>query len=138
MSYTFPTSRIGASALPMAIPSPVRNILSLDSAKGGRDERSPWWCRWRQDAPRGFRSWTPKPETLELLDQVKGILKEYRAYLPPTCRQVFYRLVAAHGYEETEPAYKRLCHAKRGKTRPEAPVPSRRYRASLLVPVAPS
>src|SRR5262249_43339896 len=59
--------------------------------------------------PRGFVPWSPRPETLILLDQVKGVLEEYEAYLPLTCRQIFYRLVGAHDYEKTENAYSRLC-----------------------------
>jgi hypothetical protein len=35
-------------------------------------------------------------------------LDEYRAYLPLTVRQIFYRLVGAHGYSKTEQAYARL------------------------------
>jgi hypothetical protein len=52
--------------------------------------------------------WSPRSETLILLDQVKSVLEEYAAYLPLTCRQIFYRLVGAHGYEKTENAYARL------------------------------
>jgi hypothetical protein len=58
--------------------------------------------------PRGFVPWSPRSETLILLDQVKSVLEEYAAYLPLTCRQIFYRLVGAHGYEKTENAYARL------------------------------
>ena len=35
-------------------------------------------------------------------------MAEYGAYLPLTVRQIFYRLVGAHGYEKTEAAYERL------------------------------
>jgi hypothetical protein len=59
--------------------------------------------------PRGFVPWSPQSATLILLEQVKGVLEEYEAYLPLTCRQIFYRLVGAHGYEKTENAYARLC-----------------------------
>ena len=59
--------------------------------------------------PRGFAPWSPRSETLKLLAQVHGVLEEYRKYLPLTCRQVFYRLVGAHGYDKTERAYSRLC-----------------------------
>jgi hypothetical protein len=52
--------------------------------------------------------WTPSPQSTALLDQVNAILDEYRAYLPLTIRQVFYRLVGAHGYEKTEKSYTRL------------------------------
>jgi hypothetical protein len=58
---------------------------------------------------RGFASWSPRPETLDLLATVQGILREYRAQLPLTNRQIFYRLVGAHGYDKTEKAYARLC-----------------------------
>ena len=62
----------------------------------------------KRTRPRGFVSWTPAAESVVLLDQVNAILDEYRAYLPLTVRQVFYRLVGAHGYEKTEKAYMRL------------------------------
>jgi hypothetical protein len=58
--------------------------------------------------PRGFVTWKPRAETLALLDQVKEVLAEYQAYLPLTLRQVFYRLVSAHGFDKTEQAYARL------------------------------
>ena len=58
---------------------------------------------------RGFAEWSPRPETLALLDTVQGILSEYRAQLPLTNRQIFYRLVGAHGFDKTEKAYARLC-----------------------------
>ncbi|HEY6276974.1 MAG TPA: hypothetical protein VIX86_11645 [Streptosporangiaceae bacterium] len=58
---------------------------------------------------RGFAPWSPRPDTLALLDVVNGILREYAAQLPMTNRQIFYRLVGAHGYEKTEQAYARLC-----------------------------
>jgi hypothetical protein len=58
--------------------------------------------------PRGFCSWNPQPHSAELLDKVRSVLAEYEAYLPLTVRQVFYRLVGAHGYDKTERAYDRL------------------------------
>ena len=57
---------------------------------------------------RGFAPWRPAPDTLALLDLIRAVLVEYAAYLPLTLRQVFYRLVGAHGYEKTERAYQRL------------------------------
>jgi len=36
------------------------------------------------------------------------VLDEYVKHLPLTIRQIFYRLVGAHGYDKTEHAYKRL------------------------------
>ena len=59
--------------------------------------------------PRGFIEWNPKAKTAALLAQVRGILAEYREFLPLTIRQIFYRLVGAHGYDKTEAAYDRLC-----------------------------
>jgi hypothetical protein len=59
--------------------------------------------------PRGFiTDWRPRAETHQLLDQTQAVLDEYRDQLPLTSRQIFYRLVGAHGYEKTELAYKRL------------------------------
>jgi hypothetical protein len=58
--------------------------------------------------PRGFIEWQPRPQTLILLDQVKAVLDEYAEHLPLTLRQVFYRLVGAHGFDKTEQAYARL------------------------------
>ncbi len=60
--------------------------------------------------PTGFiADWKPHRKTVELIDQVKAVLDEYRAYGPMTCRQIFYRLVAAHGYEKTDKGYANLC-----------------------------
>jgi hypothetical protein len=39
---------------------------------------------------------------------VREILDEYEGQLPLTVRQIFYRLVGAHGYDKTERAYSRL------------------------------
>jgi hypothetical protein len=57
---------------------------------------------------RGFADWSPRQDTLELLARVNAVLGEYRDHLPLTLRQIFYRLVGAHGYEKTEQAYERL------------------------------
>jgi len=57
---------------------------------------------------RGFAPWSPQEATLQLLDQVRSVLTEYAEHLPLTLRQIFYRLVGAHGYEKTENAYERL------------------------------
>lgn len=62
--------------------------------------------------PRGFLlDYQPVRKTVALLEQVDAVLVEYRDYLPLTLRQVFYRLVGAHGFEKTEQAYGRLCEA---------------------------
>lgn len=52
-----------------------------------------------------------KPATLELIEQTKAVIEEYRAFLPLTARQIFYRLVGQFGYDKTELAYGRLCEA---------------------------
>lgn len=59
--------------------------------------------------PRGFAPWRPQQKTLRLLEAVDEVFDEYAAYQPLTVRQIFYRLVGAHGYEKTEAAYERLC-----------------------------
>jgi hypothetical protein len=57
---------------------------------------------------RGFAEWAPRANSRLLLDQVRAVLEEYVEYLPLTVRQIFYRLVGAHGYDKTELAYDRL------------------------------
>jgi hypothetical protein len=58
--------------------------------------------------PRGFVKWAPRQATLELMGGVNDVLREYQDHLPLTLRQIFYRLVGAHGYEKTEQSYARL------------------------------
>jgi hypothetical protein len=58
--------------------------------------------------PRGYADWTPRAQTLELLDEVQVVIEEYEDHLPITVRQIFYRLVATIDYEKTERAYDRL------------------------------
>jgi hypothetical protein len=65
---------------------------------------------------RGFAPWSPQAATLELLEQVRAVLREYENYLPLTIRQIFYRLVSVHAYDKTEQAYERLCeHLNRAR-----------------------
>jgi len=60
--------------------------------------------------PRGYISdYRPHARTEQLLSDVDSVLSEYRAYWPLTVRQVFYRLIGAHGYPKTERFYARLC-----------------------------
>jgi hypothetical protein len=54
---------------------------------------------------KGFAPWNPQKKTEALLADIEEVLEEYRAYLPLTVRQVFYRLVAK-GYPKTESFYK--------------------------------
>lgn len=72
---------------------------------------------------RGYiQGYNPQAKTRSLLGRAQAVLEEYRDYWPLTCRQVFYRMVGAHGYDKTEAAYGRLCHhlanARRGKLIP--------------------
>lgn len=73
-----------------------------------------------KNARRGYiEGYNPHTATRDLLAQAQAVLDEYRAYWPLTCRQIFYRMVGAHGYDKTEAAYGRLCHhlanARRGR-----------------------
>lgn len=67
---------------------------------------------------RGFAPWRPQADSLALLDDVRAVIATFRAYLPVTIRQVFYRLVSTRGYPKDEKAYARLCEtlnrARRG------------------------
>ena len=59
--------------------------------------------------PRGFvASWHPQAKTRALLDTINAVLVEYREHLPLTIRQIFYRMVANHGYAKNEKAYDNL------------------------------
>ncbi|GGO55260.1 hypothetical protein SAMN05444398_103289 [Roseovarius pacificus] len=77
----------------------------------------------RKKRNRGYiEGYKPNAKTRQLLEQAQVVLQEYRKYWPLTCRQIFYRMVGAHGYDKTEAAYGRLCHhlanARRGKLIP--------------------
>lgn len=65
--------------------------------------------RTRTTRARGFAAWRPQAESLSLLRDVQAVLATFRAYLPVTIRQVFYRLVSTVGYPKDENAYGRLC-----------------------------
>lgn len=58
--------------------------------------------------PKGYADWRPRRETQIVLSQVDEVLREYRAQLPLTVRQIFYRLVGAYDFPKTEQAYERL------------------------------
>ena len=58
--------------------------------------------------PKGYAEWRPRRETQIVLSRVDEVLKEYRAQLPLTVRQIFYRLVGAYDFPKTEQAYERL------------------------------
>ena len=57
---------------------------------------------------RRLAPWRPRAKSLALLERVNTVLREYVEHLPLTIRQIFYRLVGAHGYDKTEKAYDRL------------------------------
>lgn len=67
-----------------------------------------YWDTYPSARDRGFVAYSPTDPTMAVLRAVRAVLDEYRDHLPLTLRQVFYRLVGAHGYEKTEKAYKRL------------------------------
>lgn len=56
----------------------------------------------------GLEPWNPTDASLRIVAQVKEVLDEYSSYLPMTGRQIFYRMVGAHGYPKTERDYKNL------------------------------
>ena len=63
----------------------------------------------KRTRPRGFAPWNPRPESRALVQDVRAVLDEYRAHLPLSLRQGWYRLVATKGFPKTETAYARLC-----------------------------
>jgi hypothetical protein len=83
---------------------------------GGEVKRDP------HKRPKGYAPWRPHKKTVMLIAQVQEVLEEYRAHLPMTARQIFYRLVGAHGYPKTEAAYgsltEHLVRARRAKMIP--------------------
>jgi hypothetical protein len=69
-----------------------------------RGEREARGARW------GFQPWNRTARVDAVFRQVLEVFEEYEAQRPLTIRQVFYRLVAAHGFAKTEQAYRRLCY----------------------------
>lgn len=66
--------------------------------------------------------YNPQAKTVVLLNQIIGVLNEYRDHWPLTARQIFYRLVGAHAADKSEQFYGKLCHhlamARRGRLIP--------------------
>ena len=58
--------------------------------------------------PKGYAPWRPQGKTVAIIAQIKEVLDEYRAELPLTARQIFYRMVGAYAYPKDERAYERL------------------------------
>lgn len=64
----------------------------------------------RGGRPRGYiAEYRPQAKTRRLLADAQAVLDEYQSYWPLTCRQIYYRLIGAHGYPKTEDFYARLC-----------------------------
>jgi hypothetical protein len=61
----------------------------------------------RSARPKGYMSWSPKPESQEIIDQVRTVIRQGRTGTY-SVRFIFYRLVANYGYDKTERAYKNL------------------------------
>lgn len=57
---------------------------------------------------RGFKPYNPRPESQVYLRQVIEVLEEYREFWPVTIRQVYYRMIGAHGYPKDANACDRL------------------------------
>lgn len=57
---------------------------------------------------RGYASWKPKGEAAYWVTKAAEVLRAYRQEWPLSNRQLFYRLVAEHGYSKTEKAYGQL------------------------------
>jgi hypothetical protein len=57
---------------------------------------------------RGYAAWKPKGEAAYWVTRVQEVLQAYREEWPLSNRQLFYRLVAEHGYDKTEKAYNKL------------------------------
>lgn len=65
--------------------------------------------RSRRTRARGFvRDWTPGPDRAHLLAAIDDVLAQYRAHLPITLRQLYYRLVATRDYPKDDRGYQRL------------------------------
>lgn len=59
-------------------------------------------------AVRGYAKWNPTGETVFWFNAAVRVLNDYREEWPLSNRQLFYRMVAEHGYAKTEDAYNKL------------------------------
>ena len=80
----------------------------MSTTKGGMCEATAGRNNGSRRRPKGYATWSPRKETRTILGQVDEVLREYRAHLPLTVRQIFYRLVGAFDYPKTEKAYNNL------------------------------
>lgn len=62
----------------------------------------------KQKRPRGLPNYYPQASRRVLLADAIAVLDTYREHLPLTVRQIFYRLVAEHGYEKSENTYDKV------------------------------
>ena len=69
--------------------------------------------------PRGYVVWQPNDASRALLAAAGAVLEEYADYWPLSARQVFYRLVAAHGLDKTEASYDRVLNVLQRARRAE-------------------
>jgi hypothetical protein len=58
----------------------------------------------------GYAPWSPRTKGLRLVGEVAEVLSDMRPYLPLTCRQIFYRMVAVYDYPKSENAYENLLY----------------------------
>lgn len=61
----------------------------------------------RSVRPKGYMNWNPKPESEQIIRQVKEVLRNTRLG-SASVRFIFYRLVGNYGYPKTERDYKNL------------------------------
>jgi hypothetical protein len=80
----------------------------VSTTKGGMSEATAGRNKGSRRRPKGYATWSPRKKTWGILGQVDEVLREYRAHLPLTVRQIFYRLVGAFDYPKTEKAYNNL------------------------------
>ena len=63
--------------------------------------------------------WRPNADSAALLAAAQSVLEEYADYWPLSARQIFYRLVAAHGLAKTESSYDRVLNVLQRARRAE-------------------
>jgi hypothetical protein len=65
--------------------------------------------RYTETRARGYiEDWNPTAGTQATLFEIQSVLSEYRAHLPMTARQIFYRLIGRNVIAKTEQSYQRL------------------------------
>ena len=69
--------------------------------------------------PRGYVEWRPNADSAALLSAAQSVLEEYAEYGPLSARQIFDRLVAAHGLAKTDSSYDRVLNVLQRARRAE-------------------